>query len=347
MLNFLTVLVGSSLGAGFNLYLTLLAIGLYSRLGAPAAGLSEIIAPFGSWWVMVPAGVLFVCEFVADKVPAFDNIWDVAHTVVRPVGAVFIALTLAEDYGTAAQVFSAIGGGGLAFSSHAIKAGTRALARLNPEPTTNAASSTALSLAEDVVAFIVVVTSMVSPWIALGILAVVLFLMAWFGPRMISLFFFATHATWSRIGAIFGKSPAREGPLQAVQPLLLSFAFKAAGDFEPLATSACYVKLSGLLNYRRGALIMKDDELLVVYRRFFMRRVRRLKLTDVSEVEHSQRWFRETIRVSTADDALFLFFVRSREGYVKDLKELLASMDVTVVDKTAKAKGAAPVLQPA
>ena len=164
---------------------------------------------------------------------------------------------------------------------------------------------------------------------------------------MISLFFFATHATWSRIIGVFRKPEPREGPLQGIQPLFLAYAFKQAGEFEPLATSACYVKLSGLLNYRRGAVVVKDDELMVVYRRFFMRRVRRIKLSDIGVVEHSQRWFRETVRVSTEEDAIYLFFVRSRSGYVKDLKDLLSSKGVKVADGPVKASEATPALQPA
>ncbi len=85
-------LLGTTLGfaftAGLNLYATTLIIGLALRFGwltpPPAlTGLSVLADPI----VIAVSAVMYVVEFLADKVPAVDHGWDAVHTFVRPVGA--------------------------------------------------------------------------------------------------------------------------------------------------------------------------------------------------------------------------------------------------------------------
>lgn len=180
MVSYLALLLGSTLASGINLYLTLLAIGVYARLGSPPPDLASVVAPFGSMWVMVPAVVLFLAEFLADKVPFVDNFWDLIHTVIRPVGAVFIVLALARDLDTALQIGAALGGGTLALGAHGAKSGLRAAARLNPEPISNALSSTALSLIEDVGVGGLMLLVFLAPLVAVGVVAVAIVGMLWF-----------------------------------------------------------------------------------------------------------------------------------------------------------------------
>ncbi len=91
---------------------------------------------------------MFVAEFLADKIPGFDTIWDAVHTFIRiPAGAILAAGSLGSmdpAYVTAA----AIVGGMIASTSHATKASTRALINASPEPFSNWTAS----LAEDVIA---------------------------------------------------------------------------------------------------------------------------------------------------------------------------------------------------
>ncbi len=110
-------------------------------------------------WIPLPAGlhslqhplvlgasfVLFVVEFVADKIPGVDTLWDAVHTVIRiPAGAALAAAALGAD-GTTWTVIAALMGGTLAATAHAAKATTRAAANTSPEPFSNVA----LSLAGD------------------------------------------------------------------------------------------------------------------------------------------------------------------------------------------------------
>jgi hypothetical protein len=139
--------MGFSFAAGINLYATVAILGLASRYGWVA--LPPQFQVFDNNWIIGGALVLYVVEFVADKIPWVDSIWDAVHSVIRPLGGAAIAVATLGDKSPAAETMIAIFGGALAASTHFTKAGTRVMANASPEPFTN----WALSLGED--AFVV------------------------------------------------------------------------------------------------------------------------------------------------------------------------------------------------
>jgi len=143
-------LLGSSLGLGFlagiRLYATVLAIGLAVRfqllhLHEGMRGL-EVLA---DWRILALAGVAFLTEFFADKIPWVDTAWDAIHTFIRPLGAALLAATALGDVDPTLRTSLALLTGGVALTSHSGKAATRAVVNHSPEPFSNVA----LSLAED------------------------------------------------------------------------------------------------------------------------------------------------------------------------------------------------------
>ncbi len=136
--------LGFSLAAGVNLYATVAMLGLAAHYGF--VDLPPQFALFDNWWIIGLALTLYVVEFVADKVPWIDTLWDTAHTVVRPLGGAVIAVSTLGEASPWLQGIAALAGGTLAAGGHLTKAGTRAAANMSPEPFTN----WALSLAEDV-----------------------------------------------------------------------------------------------------------------------------------------------------------------------------------------------------
>ncbi|MDX1550811.1 MAG: DUF4126 domain-containing protein, partial [Lysobacter spongiicola] len=111
------------------------------------------------------SGVLAVAEFFADKIPGVDSGWDLAHTLLRiPAGAFLAAATLSPDGDLATGAL--VGGAGLALTSHALKAGSRALLNTSPEPVTNWTAS----VSEDVAALGGLALVFTYPWVALGLL---------------------------------------------------------------------------------------------------------------------------------------------------------------------------------
>jgi hypothetical protein len=136
-------LLGSTLGlsylAGMRLYATVLAVGLgvrFNLIHLPQAmsGLGVLSHPA----VLITAGVACVAEFVSDKIPWFDSIWDGIHTFIRPVGAGLLgAAALSNSMDPAARTVLSILCGGVALTSHSTKAATRAVVNTSPEPFSN------------------------------------------------------------------------------------------------------------------------------------------------------------------------------------------------------------------
>lgn len=152
--------------SGINAYLVVLILGLVDRF----ATLSQIPDALARTDVLVAAGVLFLVDAVADKVPYVDSTWDAVHTAIRPTIGAVLGLLLAGDASSLEQALAATAGGVTALASHAVKAGLRAAVNTSPEP----ASNVAVSVAEDVGVASVISLAVVAPWLAAGIAAVLL-----------------------------------------------------------------------------------------------------------------------------------------------------------------------------
>jgi uncharacterized protein DUF4126 len=135
--------IGFSFAAGINLYATVAIMGLASRYQWVA--LPDQFRIFDNQWIIGAALVMYVVEFVADKIPWVDSVWDAVHTVIRPAGAALIAVASIGHARPEMQAAAALAGAALASSSHFAKAGTRVAANTSPEPFSN----WILSLSED------------------------------------------------------------------------------------------------------------------------------------------------------------------------------------------------------
>ena len=89
---------------------------------------------------------MYAVEFIADKIPWFDSVWDGVHTAIRPLGGALIAIGTLGDASPGMKTLVGLLGGTLAAGTHFTKAGTRAAANTSPEPFSN----WILSLSEDV-----------------------------------------------------------------------------------------------------------------------------------------------------------------------------------------------------
>jgi hypothetical protein len=100
--------MGFSFAAGINLYATVAILGLASRYGWVA--LPQQYQVFDNPWIIGGALVLYVVEFVADKIPWVDSIWDAAHSVIRPLGGAAIAVATLGDASPATETVIALFG---------------------------------------------------------------------------------------------------------------------------------------------------------------------------------------------------------------------------------------------
>jgi hypothetical protein len=170
--------LGFSFAAGVNLYATVALLGLASRYGW--VSLPPQYQAFDNDWIIGAAVVMYLVEFVADKIPYFDSLWDMVHTVVRPVGGALVAVTTLGDASPTTEALVMLLGGAVATSSHLTKTGTRAMANTSPEPFSN----WILSLSEDVFVVGLGFLALQYPLVALGVALVLLVLIAVFAAAI-------------------------------------------------------------------------------------------------------------------------------------------------------------------
>jgi len=162
----LPLVVSSGWASGVNAYLLVLVLGVADRV----AGITQVPDVLGRTDVLVVAGVLYAVEFVADKVPYVDSTWDAVSTAIRPTVGAVVAVLLAGEVSTLEQALFAVLGGGTALASHTVKAGLRLAINTSPEPVTNIGAS----ITEDLTVLGVVLLAVSYPWIALGVVVVLL-----------------------------------------------------------------------------------------------------------------------------------------------------------------------------
>jgi hypothetical protein len=162
------MLAGTCFAAGLNVYATLAALGLLAHTGfiVLPPGLSML----SSWWIIGVALVLFVIEFFADKIPAFDLIWNALHTFIRIPIAALLAYAASSHLSPQMQLASALFGGLIALAAHGGKTALRVAVTPSPEPFSNMA----LSFGEDAGAISLTWIAVRHPYVAAAAVFVLL-----------------------------------------------------------------------------------------------------------------------------------------------------------------------------
>jgi len=178
--------VATSFAAGLNLYATVATLGLLAHVGMLSLPPSlEILA---SWWVIGASAALFGIEFFADKIPAFDLVWNALHTFIRVPVAALLAYRATAALSPGEQLLATAAGAAIAFAAHGGKTAARAAVTASPEPLSNAA----LSLGEDGLAIFLTWFATRHPYSAAAIVAVflliIILLVRWVWKSLRALF---------------------------------------------------------------------------------------------------------------------------------------------------------------
>jgi hypothetical protein len=169
VINSLLTATGLGLGAGVNAYATLLVFGLLSRW-QPSLFHDELAKFFATTPVLIVVGALYLIEFVADKIPTVDHVWDVIHTFIRPIAGAAVAFAAVQNQiPRGAVIILTILAGGVALGAHATKASVRGASTL----TTAGLGNPILSLIEDVFAFASAIIAILLPALVVVVLLVV------------------------------------------------------------------------------------------------------------------------------------------------------------------------------
>lgn len=154
----------SGWASGINAYAVIVVMGLLGRY----AGVDGVPSSVQHTDVLLLAGGMYLVEFVTDKIPYVDSMWDSVSTLIRPTIGAMLGYLIAGDADSVNSALYATLGGGSALASHLVKAGNRLAINASPEPVTNVT----VSLGEDITVAGVIALAWYHPWAALGIAAV-------------------------------------------------------------------------------------------------------------------------------------------------------------------------------
>lgn len=157
------LIIAASFAAGLNVYATLLTLGVLARVHW--VDLPPGLELLANWWFIGVSGFMFAIEFVADKIPAFDMMWNALHTFVRVPVAALLAYHASAQLSPEMQALAAVAGAGIALVAHGSKTAIRAAVTPSPEPISNIV----LSTSEDFLAVGVTWVATRHPWIAASI----------------------------------------------------------------------------------------------------------------------------------------------------------------------------------
>ncbi|GAV20037.1 hypothetical protein MMIC_P0998 [Mariprofundus micogutta] len=206
----LALTMGAAWASGINLYAAILVLGMMGTTGNIdlPPGLEILSDPL----VLFAAGIMYCVEFFADKIPGVDTGWDLMHTFVRIPAGAMMAVGAVGEVDPVVGLAAGILGGGLAATSHAAKAGSRAVINTSPEPFTNWTAS----VAEDVAVVAGLWTALNHPVLFIVLLVLFVILVIWLLPKI-----------WRGIKAVYGKlrrffsgKPAEEEKPAPVDPVL-------------------------------------------------------------------------------------------------------------------------------
>lgn len=347
VINLLGSTMGLGLVSGLNLYATVLTVGLGIRLGLitlnpELSGLAVLASPY----VLIAAGVIYLVEFFADKIPWVDSIWDGVHTLIRPLGAAVIGATAIGAVKPEAAVIAALCAG-VSLSGHSVKAGTRLLANHSPEPFSNIA----LSLVEDVLVVIGSWVALAHPAIMVVVVAVFLIAFAWFAPkafRLMRVEYLATFALLKKFyflvrQYVFGQPR----PLAAVGgeftvPVDVIAVPSAAVDSDDVPElllhhldskvaargSRFFIRCTagkGVKNLRHsvGYLQIDDENLVFVTKRMFRLRDHQIERSTIEDIQFNKRLLFDRLIIRTNGKQQLFYFFKDIANRGKQAYEIL------------------------
>jgi hypothetical protein len=192
------IAAGLAWASGIRLYAAVFIVGVLGRVGWIHLPADLVVLEHN--WVLAASGVMLVAEFLADKVPGFDSVWDAVHTFIRiPIGAL-LAWGAMGDSTPALQMTAALLGGAITGGTHFAKAGTRAAINTSPEPFSNWTAS----FGEDGMLLAGLWIAFHHPLVFLVLLALFFALVIWLVPRLLRFLV----SLWRRL-----SGPSRESDI--------------------------------------------------------------------------------------------------------------------------------------
>lgn len=286
ILRTLATVLPLSLTAGVNLYATVLIIGLCVRMGW-VTNLPPGLEALGSVPIIIVAGILYLVEFLADKIPFVDNVWDAIHTVIRPLGAAILAAAAFADVHPVVAVIAALVAGGISLVAHSGKAGTRAV--LNTASPAENVSNVAVSVAEDVGVGVLVLLALKFPYVASAVGLVLLVLLILLVPQLLRWMWFTFRAILARIRGLVAVVTQSDELPPAHLALLEHRPPELAGR--------CQARRVPRAGGRGGYLSLRDDGLFFTYNTWLGKRAWKVERAHIAAAYLHRRLLSDVLEV--------------------------------------------------
>lgn len=270
-------LLGLSFISGINLYATVAVVGICTKYHL-VAGLPPDFNILAHDAVIFVALLLYVLEFLIDKVPWLDTLWDSIHTLIRPIGGALLALIQVGEASPALEVIVFMLGAGLASIAHVTKAGTRLIINTSPEPFSNIL----VSLGEDVGAVGLAYLSIAYPKASFFVTLAILILLGFLLPLILRTGRMLFSALFFRIRCFFHKEAAW------MTSRSLPFSIDSALDskLEPgekffWTSRAFAVRIPNMPKFVSLQVVITSKALHILYKKWFKFHFRTIPLDDV------------------------------------------------------------------
>lgn len=302
LLQFAGQLLGLAVACGLNLYAAVAALGLASRFGwfdAFPHGLGGTEHGI----ILASAGLLFLVEFVVDKIRHVDSLWDTIHTFIRPTAAALLTFGAVAGTSLPIEIALAVLAGSVALATHATKAGLRL--SLNARP--SSAAGLRISIVEDLAAVGLALAAVSHPVVALGVAGAILLTLLLVGPRLWRAFHLGVRALIARIRGFFGHAHWRD--LDELPRRLRGRIEPAApGLARPRVARAAFHGLRAAGAYRNGWLVVTHDRAYFLFTA--MLSPRRVELPTVRSVRVRPSPWADCLDLETADGNCTLFLLK-------------------------------------
>jgi hypothetical protein len=309
-------LLGTAFACGLNLYLTVAVLGLAARLDL-LTGLPPGMRGLENGVVIGIAAALYLAEFIADRIPGVDHVWEAAHTIIRPVAAgLLVGLALA---GTPLhiQLGAAVAAALMALAAHGTKAGLRMIltpcwidddGRVRPRRTL---ARTGASLLEDVAAVSIAVAALLFPGAAIFVLGASLLLLVLAGPRLWRAAMLGLRAVFARSRGFFGR-PGWRSRAELPRGLRHAVPMEPLGRRPARAVPATVRGLPSVGAYRHGWLVFTCDGASFIYSARF--RARCTELRGIRHVHIQPGVLTDTLEIHADDGSPPVTFFLLKDG---------------------------------
>jgi len=346
-LDLLSVALGLATLAGVNLYLTVFATGLAIHFHwitlAPQYQSLEIL---GHPLVIIISGILYLLEFLADKIPWLDSAWDAVHTVIRPIGGALLAIQVIGHPSPAFTVIVALLAGGTSLVAHTAKAATRLASNTSPEPFSNIG----LSLGEDAAVLAGLALVHFNPVLALIIFVIGIATFFYFAPKILRAMKAKIWLAWKKIN--LPAYSERNARLPVTLPAKLASVFaheNVLGETVAWAVRCISGRGRRIPANLFGALVATNEEprrLIFVARKGRRPFTRTIDLED-SVITHEPRFLLENLVISAATGKApkySFIFSRSDARLVEQIVQYLRErVSEPALQEQAAADSATPI----